>query len=281
MFIAYLVTLREGIEAALLIGIIAGFLKQSGQSHLMPRVWQGVALAACLCLLLGAVLQYVLGEIPQKQQEFWGGILGLIAVFMLSSMIFWLHQAQQSLKQSVHQSLQEALQRTQKHSWALVVMAFLAVAREGLETVFFLFAVVRHSPTGSMTWGALLGIVSAVVFTALFYQGVLRLNLKRFFYWSSLFLIFVAAGLFVSSFRALHEAGVWNVWQVNPLDWSSTMPLDWSGFLYEDSLLGVLLSGFLGYTDHPVLADFILYFLYLIPALALFHYGQRARSSSH
>lgn len=280
MLIALLITLREGIEAALIVGIVAGFLKQSGYTHLMPKVWLGVGLAALLCIGLGWVIHRQTGEIPQKQQELVVGLIGLVAVGLLTYMILWMQKAARSMKQELQQSVQTALQRGNGHGWALVGMAFLAVAREGLESVFFLLAVFQQSPSWHMPLGAVLGLVLAVVIGWLIYQGGMRINLAKFFRWTGVFLIFVAAGLFAGAFRALHEAGVWNLWQVNPFDWSSPMPLDWSAYLHEDSPLGVLLGGFFGYTHHPLLSDFVLYFAYLIPVLYLFLRGSRPAAAS-
>ena len=280
MLVAFLIMLREGIEAALIVGIVAGFLKQSGYSHMMPKVWIGVVAAALMCLGLGLWIHNKTGEIPQKQQEFVVGALGLFAVAMLTYMVLWMKKASRSLKQSLQQSVSSALQRGEGHGWALVSMAFLAVAREGLESVFFLIAVFNQAPTAEMPLGAVLGLVAAAVIGYLIYKGGVKINLGKFFQWTGVLLIFVAAGLFAGAFRALHEAGVWNVWQVNPFDWSSHTPLDWSHVLHEDSPLGVLLGGFFGYTDHPVLSDFILYFAYLIPVLFLFLRGSKPAAVS-
>ncbi|ROV56247.1 iron uptake transporter permease EfeU [Neisseria chenwenguii] len=278
--IALLITLREGIEAALIVGIVAGFLKQSGYGRLMPKVWLGVALAALLCTAAGIGFFKTAGEIPQKQQEFLVGAIGLVAVGMLTYMILWMQKASHSLKAQLQQSVQAALRRGSGQGWALVLMAFLAVLREGLESVFFLLAVFTQSPSAAMPAGAVLGLLLAVAVGWLVYQGGVHLNLARFFRATGVLLIVIAAGLFAGAFRALHEAGVWNVWQVNPLDWSSTMPLDWSGVLHEDSPLGVLLGGFFGYTHHPVLSDFVLYFAYLLPVLFLFLRGSKPAEPS-
>lgn len=275
MWVALLIMLREGVEAALIVGIVAGFLKQSGYTHLMPKVWIGVALAAAMCFGIGWFIHKETGEIPQKQQEFVVGAIGLVAVSMLTYMILWMKKASRSMKQDLQNSVQAALKRGNGHGWALVGMAFLAVAREGLESVFFLLAVFKQSPTADMKIGAVLGLAAAAVIGWLIYQGGVRINLARFFRWTGVFLIFVAAGLFSGAFRALHEAGVWNLMQVNPLDWSSPMPLHWAPVLSEDSPLGVLLAGFFGYTDRPVLSDFVLYFAYLIPVLYLFLRGSK------
>lgn len=267
MLIALLIMLREGIEAALIVGIVAGFLKQSGYSHLMPKVWTGVILAALICIGTGVAIYKTTGEIPQKQQEFVVGVIGLIAVGMLTYMILWMQKASRSIKQQLQSSVQAALNRGSGQGWALVLMAFLAVIREGLESVFFLIAVFQQSPTPWMPAGAVLGLLIAIVIGWLIYQGGMRINLAKFFRWTGVFLIFVAAGLFAGAFRALHEAGVWNIGQ--------NVIADFSSVLHEDSPLGVLLGGFFGYTDHPVLSDVVLYFAYLIPVLFLFLKGSK------
>ena len=267
MLIAFLIMLREGIEAALIVGIVAGFLKQSGHSRLMPKVWLGVALAALMCLGIGYGIHSVTGEIPQKEQEFVVGVIGLVAVAMLTYMILWMKKAARSMKQQLQDSVQTALNRGNGQGWALVGMAFLAVAREGLESVFFLLAVFQQSPTWSMPVGAVLGLLAAVVIGALIYQGGMRLNLAKFFRWTGAFLIVVAAGLVAGSLRALHEAGVWNHLQ--------EVVFDSSKYLHEDSPLGVLLGGFFGYTDRPTQGEVLAWLLYLVPVMIWFLHGSR------
>ena len=267
MLIAFLIMLREGIEAALIVGIVAGFLKQSGHSRLMPKVWLGVALAALMCLGIGYGIHSATGEIPQKEQEFVVGVIGLVAVAMLTYMILWMKKAARSMKQQLQDSVQTALNRGNGQGWALVGMAFLAVAREGRARVFFLLAVFQQSPTWSMPVGAVLGLLTAVVIGALIYQGGMRLNLAKFFRWTGAFLIVVAAGLVAGSLRALHEAGVWNHLQ--------EVVFDSSKYLHEDSPLGVLLGGFFGYTDHPTQGEVLAWLLYLVPVMIWFLHGSR------
>lgn len=266
MLIAFLIMLREGIEAALIVGIVAGFLKQSGYRHLMPKVWAGVALAAALCFGVGFAIHRTTGEIPQKQQEFVVGLIGLVAVGMLTYMILWMQKAARSMKQHLQDSVQAALNKGGS-GWALVLMAFLAVIREGLESVFFLIAVFEQSPSPGMPVGAVLGLAAAALIGWLIYQGGMRINLARFFRWTGVLLIFIAAGLFSGALRALHEAGVWNAGQ--------TLLADWSKVLHEDSPLGVLLGGFFGYTDHPTVSDVVSYLVYLIPVLFWFLRGSK------
>ncbi|MCP1660135.1 iron uptake transporter permease EfeU [Neisseria perflava] len=262
MLIVFLIMLREGIEAALIVGIVAGFLKQSGHSNLMPKVWLGVVAAALLCLAAGWGIHTATGEIPQKQQEFVVGVLGLVAVAMLTYMVLWMKKAARNMKRQLEQSVQAALNQGKGQGWALVTMAFLAVAREGMESVFFLLAVFQQSQTWAMPLGAVLGLLAAVIIGALIYQGGMRLNLAKFFRWTGVFLIIVAAGLVAGSLRALHEAGVWNYLQ--------DIVFDSSTYLHEDSPLGVLLGGFFGYTDHPTEGEVWAWLLYLVPVMVWF-----------
>ena len=114
MLIALLIMLREGIEAALIVGIVASFLKQSGHSELMPKVWLGVFLASVMCLGIGYGIHSVTGEIPQKEQELVVGVIGLVAVAMLTYMILWMKKAARSMKQHLQDSVQSALNRGQR-----------------------------------------------------------------------------------------------------------------------------------------------------------------------
>ena len=262
MWIAFLIMLREGIEAALIVGIIAGFLKQAGQSRLLPYVWLGCALAMIMCGILGYVIYIKTGEIPQRQQELWVGILGFVAVGMLTYMVLWMKQAGHQLQNQLNLSVQKALQQNRFQGGALVVMAFLAVAREGLESVFFLMMVMEQAPTWHLPLGAILGLVSAAVIGyAIFALGV-RINLRRFFQATGALIVLIAAGLLAGSLRALHEAGIWNQLQTPVYDWHQTLPVD--------GAIGVLLSGFFGYHDNPSLGEVLIWAIYLLVVLTLF-----------
>ena len=121
MLIAFLIMLREGIEAALIVGIVASFLKQSGHSELMPKVWLGVFLASVMCLGIGYGIHSATGEIPQKEQELVVGVIGLVAVAMLTYMILWMKKAARSMKQHLQDSVQTALNRGSGDGYAKVM----------------------------------------------------------------------------------------------------------------------------------------------------------------
>jgi high-affinity iron transporter len=262
MFIAFLIMLREGIEAALIVGIAAGYLKQTGADRLMPAVWIGAGAAAALCLIVGIALNLASAEFPQRQQELFEAIVGFAAVAILTSMVFWMRKAARSLKSNLQHAIDGAMHAHRHRGIALVGIAFFAVAREGLESVFFLLAVFQQSRGFAVPVGAIGGLLLAIAVGYAIYQGGARLNLRIFFRWTGVFILFVAAGLLAGSVRALHEAGIWNGLQ--------TTAFDLSGVLPSDGLLGSVLAGLLGYHDAPTISEVVAYLALLLPALAFF-----------
>jgi len=263
MLIPFLIMLREGIEAALIVGIVASYLQQSGRGALMPAVWVGVLLAAALSLFAGAGLQLLAAEFPQKQQELFEGVVGLIAVVMLTSMVFWMRKAARSIKGELQSSIDKALgQGSDGQGWALIGMVFLAVAREGLESVFFLLAVFQQSSGWEAPAGALAGIAVSVVVGYGLYSGGVRLDLRRFFRFTGFFILLVAAGLLAGVLRKFHEGGVWNHLQTVVFDMSHALPMD--------SPLGAVLSGLLGYQAAPVVGEVAVYLVFLAVSLFFF-----------
>ncbi|ACA15000.1 iron permease FTR1 [Methylobacterium sp. 4-46] len=259
MLIAFLIMLREGIEAALIVGIIAGYLAQTGRRAWMPAVWTGVVLAALLCLALGLVLDRVGAEFPQKQQEMVEGAIALLAAGMLSGMVFWMRKAARSVRADLHGAVDAALHRG---AFGLVLMAFLAVGREGLESVFFLLATVQQDVGWGVPAGAALGIAASVLVGWGIARGGVRLDLRRFFRWTGIFILFVAAGLIASALRAFHEAGLWNHLQATAFDLSGVLP--------ADTVLGTLLTGIFGYQEAPAWGEVLAYLAFLVPSLWLF-----------
>lgn len=140
MFVPFLIMLREGLEAALIVSLIASYLKRTQRGRWIGVMWIGVLLAAALCLGLGIFINETTGEFPQKEQELFEGIVAVIAVVILTWMVFWMRKVSRNVKVQLEQAVDSALQRGNHHGWALVMMVFFAVAREGLESVFFLLA---------------------------------------------------------------------------------------------------------------------------------------------
>jgi high-affinity iron transporter len=256
VLVPFLIMLREGIEAALIVGIIAGYLRQTGRAAWVPIVWVGVLLAVALSLFVGAGLQLANAEFPQKIQEGFEAVVGLIAVAVLTYMVFWMRNVARSMKGELHASIDAAFRRSRGQSLTLAGVAFLAVAREGLEAVFFLLATIDQGAGALAPLGALLGVLVAAAIGYGIYAGSVRLNLGLFFHWTSFLILIVAAGLLAGSIRALHEAGLWNHLQATAFDLSSVLP--------GDSPFGTIISGLFGYQDAPSWSSVIAYTAFLV-----------------
>ncbi|MEE4452977.1 iron uptake transporter permease EfeU [Novosphingobium resinovorum] len=272
MLVPFLVMVREGIEAALIVGIVSSYLHHARRRDMMPAVWVGVLLASALSLFAGAALQMVAAEFPQKQQELFEGIVGLVAVVMLTSMVFWMRRAARSIKGELHASLDRALARESGPAWALIGMVFLAVAREGLESVFFLLAIFQQSQGWEAPVGALAGIAVSVVVGIALHKGGIRLDLRRFFRFTGVFILLVAAGLLAGVLRKFHEAGIWNGLQGVVVDLSEALPMD--------GPVGAVLAGLLGYQAVPVVGEVIVYVVFLVVSLFWFFRPAAAPSLS-
>ena len=262
MLVPFLIMLREGLEAALIVGIVAGYLTRSGRAAWMPAVWIGIFLAAALALFVGAGLQFASAEFPQRTQELFEAGVGFVAVAILTSMVLWMRKAARSLKAELQTSVDAALTGSNARGLALVGLVFFAVAREGLESVFFLLAIFQQSPGAAGPLGALLGLLVSALLGYGIYRGGVRLDLARFFRWTGVFILFVAAGLLAGALRHLHEAGVWNALQGVAFDLSPILP--------EDGLVGSVLAGLFGYMASPRIGELLAYGLYLAVALTLF-----------
>ncbi|MBW2956300.1 MAG: iron uptake transporter permease EfeU [Hafnia sp.] len=268
MFVPFLIMFREGLEAALIVSLIASYLKRTQRSQWLGIVWIGVILAAALCLGLGIFINETTGEFPQKQQELFEGIVAVVAVGILTYMVFWMRKVSRSVKTHLEGAIDNALNAGKGQGWALVAMVFFAVAREGLESVFFLLAAFQQDVGIQAPIGAVLGLVCAIIVGMMIYWGGVKLHLAKFFKWTSLFILFVAAGLAAGAIRAFHEAGLWNYLQ--------DIAFNFTDVLSTHSLLGTLLEGIFGYQEAPTISEVLVYFLYLIPALIFFFMPQRA-----
>jgi high-affinity iron transporter len=260
---------REGVEAALIVGIIATYLRQTGHTRQMKFIWMGIALATLMCLGIALILQVTSQEFPRQQQESFASIIALIAVGVLTWMVFWMRKAARSIKGELQSQVETAMS-SDRTGLALIGMAFLAVAREGLETVVFLLATFQQNLGWQAPVGAFLGYGAAIAVGIGIYLGGINLNLRRFFRWTGAFIILVAAGLLASSVRAAHEAGLWNYLQTTVFDASDVLP--------QHGLIGSILAGILGYNDAPSASELIAYFGYLIPTLFLFFAGGKSKT---
>lgn len=206
MLATFLIGLREGLEAALVVGILVAYLRRLGRKDVLPKMWAGVGLAIVLALGIGAVLTFGAYELTFQAQELIGGGLSLLAVAMVTWMIFWMQRAGRSMKATLEGGIDRAL--TAGGLWALIAIGFVSVAREGIETTLLLWSMVQSfGDAPSALLGALLGLIAAVVIGWLISRGALRLDLRRFFAWTGGFLVIVAAGVLAYALMDLQEAG--------------------------------------------------------------------------
>lgn len=260
MIANYLIGLREGLEAALVVSILVAYLVKAGRRDRLAPVWLGVLAAVGLSLVFGALLTFTSSQLSFQAQEAFGGILSIVAVGFVTWMVFWMRRTARSLSTELRGKMQSALAMG---TGALVLTSFLAVGREGLETALFIWSAVQA--TGSSTSpvvGAALGLLSAVVLGYLFYRGAVRINLATFFRWTGLVLVVVAAGVLAYGVHDLQEAGV--------LPGLNRLAFDVSGAVPPDSWYATLLKGTVNFSPATTWLQAIAWLVYVVPVLALF-----------
>src|SRR5690349_23450036 len=219
-------------------------------------MWIGVGFAVALCLAIAVLLRIADDNLPQKQQEGLETVVGLVAVAAVTYMILWMRRNARLLRGELEGSAAMALARGS--ALALVLMAFLAVLREGFETAVFMLAVFQDTPNPTTAgFGAVLGLVAAVVIGFLLYRGGVRINLSRFFRVTGLVLVFVAAGLLATAAHTANEAGWLNSFQSQAVD------LSW--LVDPGTVVESLLTGMLGLRASMTIAEVVLYLAYAIP----------------
>ncbi|HEV7753628.1 MAG TPA: iron uptake system protein EfeO [Baekduia sp.] len=259
MLPTFVIGLREGVEAALIISIIATFLRQEGRTDALRWVWAGVIAAATICLAVGITLHVVDQELPQREQEGLETIVGAVAVVMVTFMIVWMRRHGAALAGELRENAGSALR--QGSVGALIGMAFFAVFREGLETAVFLVAAFQSSTNPATAGlGAILGLAAAIVIGVALYRGGIRLNMARFFRFTGVVLALVAAGLVASAFHTAHEAG----W----VDFGQGQAIDLSWLVVPGTWTAALLTGMLGLQPRPTDVELIAYLAFAIPAVA-------------
>ncbi|HEV8088088.1 MAG TPA: iron uptake transporter permease EfeU [Actinomycetota bacterium] len=255
MLPTFVIGLREGVEAALIIGIIAAFLIQRDERSALRWMWVGVGLAIGLCLGIAATFRAINQSLPHKQQETLEALMALLAVGGVTYMIIWMRRHSRGLKHVLESHAETAL--VQGSTWALVGLAFFAVIREGLETSVFLIAAFQNSlnPRATGT-GAVLGILLAAVLGYGIYKGGVRINLSRFFRVTGFILVLVAAGLLASAAHAAAEAGFLTIGQASALN------LTW--LIAPGTIRASLITGMLGLQPSPTVIEVSLWLVYAI-----------------
>ncbi|MFF7631680.1 iron uptake transporter permease EfeU [Kitasatospora sp. NPDC008050] len=265
-FPSFLIGLREGLEAGLIVSILVATLVRSGQKARLPQVWTGVLAAIALALSFGAVLTFTAANLSGSAQEAFGGTLSLIAVAFVTAMVFWMRRSARNLSSEIREKVASALTMG---GGVLVLTSFLAVGREGLETSLFLWTTARSAgeATGPAI-GAGVGLVLAAGLCWGLYRRVLKINLTRFFTYTGMVLIVIAAGVLSYGLRDLQEGGV--------LPGSTAYAFDLSGSLDGGSWYATLMQGVFNITVTMTWLQVAAYVIYLALVMTLFVRGVRA-----
>ncbi|CAM3109665.1 Ferrous iron permease EfeU [Arthrobacter ulcerisalmonis] len=256
----YLIGLREGLEATLVVVLLMAYLVKTDRRHLIPRLWVGVGAAVAISIGFGALLTFGPRGLTFEAQEAVGGTLSLVAVALVTWMVFWMARTARTLGSDLKSKVD---QFSGGAGWGLVIVAAVAVGREGLETALFLWAAAQA--TGETTQpllGALLGLITAVFLGYLLHRGVLKVNLAKFFTWTGAALIIIAGGVLAYGVHDLQEAGI--------LPGLNSLAFDVSGAVPPSSWYGALLKGTLNFSPATTWLEALVWVLYVVPVMFLY-----------
>lgn len=260
MLANFLIGLREGLEAALVVGILVAYLVRSNRRELLHQVWLGLGAAILVSLAFGAALTFGPSGLTFRAQETIGGVLSILAVGIVTWMIFWMGRTARHLKGDLHARLDDAFAAGR---WAVLVTTLFAVGREGLETALFLWA--AAGATGASTQpllGALLGLLTATALGWALYRGAVSLNMRVFFAWTGLFLIVVAGGVLSYGVHDLQEAGI--------LPGLKSLAFDVSAAVPPQSWYGTLLKGVLNFSPATTWFELAAWVAYVVPTASVY-----------
>ena len=259
--------LREGVEAALILAIICAYLAKTGNQRYFPNVFIGAGLALGLSAIIGIVLFATVGSFNEPYEQLFEGLTMILAASVVTWMLFWMRRQAASVRGSLHTAVDRALDNGSVT--ALVVLAFVAVIREGIETSLFLTgqaaAASSDGGAGAVLLGAVIGLGIAGLIGIGFYKGSRRINLATFFRWTGVALVFIAAGLLSHAVHEFIEIGLINIGTQTLFDISAILPHEGDG-----SVLGQMLNALFGYTSTPEVATFAVWLTYVVVVLALF-----------
>jgi high-affinity iron transporter len=237
MLSTFIIALREGLEAALIVGILVAYVVRTDRKHLLKPLWAGVAVALVLTLGLGAILSFTSAELSDRGAELFAGVTSFIAVGLVTWMVFWMKRTARNLRNELHGKVDQALTGG---PISLALVAFFAVAREGLETALFIYTNFKTvGAISSATLGLVLGLALAVGLGYLIYNRSVKINLSKFFTVTGVALIIVAAGVLSYGVHEFQELG-WLpgaddfIWDVTP-------------WIAKESILASLLGGAVGF----------------------------------
>jgi high-affinity iron transporter len=259
--------LREGVEAALILAIICAYLAKTGNQRYFPNVFVGAGLALGLSAIIGIVLFVTVGSFDEPYEQLFEGLTMILAASVVTWMLFWMRRQAASVRGELQLAVDRALDNSSVT--ALVVLAFVAVIREGVETALFLTgqAAATSDGTGaeSVLIGAIVGLAIAALIGVGFYNGSRRINLATFFRWTGVALVFIAAGLVSHAVHEFIEIGLINVGTQTLFDVSAILPHEGDG-----SVIGQMLRALFGYTSTPEVATFAVWLTYVVVVLTLF-----------
>ncbi|CAB4684643.1 unannotated protein [freshwater metagenome] len=267
MLSTFLIALREGLEAALIVGILVAYLVKTGRNHLLAPLWAGVSIAIVASLALGGFLSFTSAELTPRGEEFFAGTTSFLAVGFVTWMVFWMQRAARGLRDELHGKVDSAVGAG---SLAIAVTAFVAVVREGLETALFIYTNFKTvGAASSATVGLILGLALAVALGYLIYNRSVKINLGKFFQITGTALIIVAAGVLSYGIHEYQELG----W----LPGAESFIWDVTSWMAKDSILATVLAGSIGFDTTTSWLQFLVAGTYI--GLVLWLYLKPARAS--
>ena len=257
MLSTFIIALREGLEAALIVGILVAYIVRTDRRHFLKPLWTGVGAALAATFTLGAFLSYTSAELTPRGEELFAGITSFIAVGLVTWMVFWMKRTARTLRNELHGKVDTALTGG---PISLALVAFFAVAREGLETALFVYTNFKTVGAASTaTAGLVLGLTLAVVLGYLIYNRSVKLNLSKFFTVTGVALVIVAAGVLSYGIHEFQELG-W-IPGVDDFLWDVTP------WIAKESILASLLSGTVGFDTTTSFIQFFAWSAYLVAVL--------------
>jgi high-affinity iron transporter len=255
----YLIGLREGLEASLVVSILVAYLVKTGNRSRLRDIWFGVGVAAAISLAFGAVLTFTSSSMSFEAQEAFSGVMSIFAVALVTWMIFWMKRQARFLKKELEGKVASALTMG---SAALMGIAFVSVAREGLETSLFVWSATQATSGTRPLLGVVLGLASAAALGYLLYKSAVHINLAKFFKYTGIGLVVVAAGVLAYGFHDLQEAGWVGGLNSTVFDISAQIPLS--------SWYGTLLKGAFNFNPAPTFVEFTVWVVYLVTVMTVF-----------
>jgi high-affinity iron transporter len=262
--------LREGVEAALIVSIVLAYLAKTGNQRYFPRIWAGAGLAILVSAVIGLILWVTVTGFEEPAEQIFEGATMLLAAAVVTWMLFWMRRTSANIKGQLHSGIDRAL--TEGGVWALSLLAFTAVIREGIETSLFLLGQVTAATeadagAGGTLIGALIGLAIAAGLGYGFYRGARVINLQTFFRWTGVALIFIAAGLLSHAVHEFIEIGVIGFGTATAYDISTVLPHEGEGFV---AVIGQLLRALFGYTSTPEWTTLLTWLAYVVVVLMLY-----------